>query len=499
MNDVYSFDYLIIGGGAAGCIVARRLAEELPHTRVALIEAGKSDENDPSATLLSRLDDQNDSYDWGYQAKTVRHLPHSLSYSRARMLGGCANHNDCAFIAPHPSDLDRWESLGARGWNSDTLADALSRVENRLYIEPSPRGNELSQAFIDGNIELGLPQREFRRSIESGTGWFPLNVRGDFRQSSSIAYLHPLEQIPENLSVFTEVSVQQLIFDEMTVIGVRTDNGIFKSQIETVLCAGAINTPQLLMLSGVGPVSHLNEIGISVVHELPGVGENLIDHVAANVCFELKSPAPPWALTPCESTSLIKVDSSSQTPDVLFHFVMRLREKYAGQKQFEGISHGVKLSPNVARPKSRGTVKLVSSDPTMAPEIDLNYLSDPEGYDRRILLGGLQFARRLTTTEALSPYLKREVLPGNDIQSDEALLDYIEQTCETVYHPCGTCAMGAENNPNAVVSPDLRVKGIHGLRIADASVFPDMVPVNICNTVMMVAERAVDVISGKEY
>ncbi len=140
-----------------------------------------------------------------------------------------------------------------------------------------------------------------------------------------------------------------------------------------------------------------------------------------------------------------------------------------------------------------------SSDPTMAPEIDLNYLSDPEGYDRRILLGGLQFARRLTTTEALSPYLKREVLPGNDIQSDEALLDYIEQTCETVYHPCGTCAMGAENNPNAVVSPDLRVKGIHGLRIADASVFPDMVTVNICNTVMMVAERAVDLISGKEY
>jgi len=482
-------DYLVVGGGAAGCIVARRLAEYLPQAQIILIEAGKSDEGDPVATDLSRLDEQDDSYDWGYLAKPTMGSNQSIEYARARMLGGCANHNDCAFIAPLASDLDRWQTLGAEGWNSRTLAPALKRVEESLHIEASPEGNALSRAFIDANLELGLSERNFRNNVDVGTGWFPLNAKGDLRQSSSIAYLHPLARLPNNLQVITQVTVKQLLLDKKKAVGVATSLGEFKAHVEIILCTGSINTPHLLMLSGIGPAKQLQSFDIPVIQDLPGVGQNLIDHVAANICCELKSTPPDWALTPCEATALIKVDEAA-APDVLFHFVLRLREKYVGQDQFTGIEQGVKLSPNVARPKSRGSLTLISPDPLVAPDINLNYFSDSEGYDRRILIGGLRFARRLASTNALSTYIKNEIEPGLNVESDNELFDYIKQTCETVYHPCGTCAIGS------VVTPDLKVKGIDGLRIADASVFPDMVTVNICNTVMMVGERAADLIAG---
>lgn len=490
-----SFDYLIIGGGAAGCIVARNLAERLPNAQIALLEAGESDENDPAANFLSRLDEQDDAYDWGYQARATQQTQQAMAYARARLLGGCANHNDCAFIPPPAADLDRWETLGAAGWNSETLAPALRRVEQRLHIEASPDGNALSRAFIDANIEMGLEERNFRAPLAAGTGWFPLNAAGDLRQSSSIAYLHPLAALPDNLQVFTGVLAQRLLFHGKQVAGVTTNRGVFKARAEAILCAGSINTPQLLMLSGIGPGEHLQQLGLPVLLDLPGVGRHLMDHVAANISCELNAPGPAWALTPCEATALLKVEPGVELPDVLFHFVLRLREKYVGDQQFQGIEHGVKLSPNVARPKSRGTVTLNSPDPADKPQIDLNYFSDAAGYDRRILLGGLRYARRLTQTAALSPYLKREVTPGYDVASDTKFFDYMTQSCETVYHPCGTCKMGAADDLMAVVTPELNVRGIQGLRIADASVFPEMVTVNICNTVMMVAERATEMIS----
>ena len=496
--DNKTFDYLIIGGGAAGCIVARNLADRLPNAQIALLEAGKSDENDPAANFLSHLDDQDETYDWGYQANATQNSQQAMAYSRARILGGCANHNDCAFIPPPAADLDRWETLGAKGWNSQALAPALKRVEQRLHIEDSPLGNVLSRAFIDANIELGLSERNFRQSLAAGTGWFPLNARGDRRQSSSVAYLHPLKDLPKNLHVFTGVMTHRLLAEKQRIIGVTTNRGEFHSRVETILCAGSINTPQLLMLSGIGPADHLQNLGIPILANLPRVGQNLMDHVAANISCELKYPSPEWSLTPCEATALINVDkqvgTKAELPDVLFHFVLRLREKYVGDTQFQGVENGVKLSPNVARPKSRESLLLSGADPLDKPSIDLNYFSDAEGYDRRILLGGLRYARQLTNTGALSPYLKREITPGCDVESDDEFFAYMTQSCETVYHPCGTCAMGDENDPAAVVSPDLKVRGVQGLRIADASVFPDMITVNICNTVMMVAERAVDLI-----
>jgi choline dehydrogenase-like flavoprotein len=220
-----------------------------------------------------------------------------------------------------------------------------------------------------------------------------------------------------------------------------------------------------------------------------------VDHVAANIAYRLKAPPPPWQRTPCEATALLQVDKDADAPDVLFHFILRLREKYVGRGQFAGIDHGVKISPNVARPRSRGSLLLSGPSIHDKPIINLNYLSDAEGYDMRILRAGLRFARHLAASPALAPWLDGEVAPGAFLQSDDDMNAYIKDTCETVYHPAGTCRMGDTGDRSTVVGPDLKVKGIEALRIADASVFPDMVTVNINNTVMMVAEKAVELVA----
>jgi choline dehydrogenase len=234
----------------------------------------------------------------------------------------------------------------------------------------------------------------------------------------------------------------------------------------------------------------LQDLGIPVQCDLPGVGNNLLDHVAANIACELHDAPPPWRLTPCESTALIRIDAGAPAPDVLFHCVLMLRDKYSNVDHFGTIEHGVKLSPNVARPRSRGSLQLGSRDYHDHPLIDLNYFSDAEGYDQRILIAGLRYARALAATPVLGAFIRREVLPGPDVERDDDWLAYIRASAETVYHPSGTCRLGTAADPLAVVTPDLRVRGVAGLRVADASVFPSMVSVNICNTVMMIAERA---------
>ncbi len=492
---VTACDYLIIGGGAAGCILARRLADATS-ARVILIEAGRSDEGDPLACDLSRLSEQDESYDWGFEALPFPGAPGPIAYARARMLGGCANHNDCAFIEPPASDLESWEAHGATGWGPAAMAPHLKRIRESLGIEEAPPGNALSRAFIDAAMALGAPETNFRQNVRAGTGWFPLNVRGHLRQSSSIALLHPLSRLPENLQVWTETLARNLAVADGRVIGADTSRGRVIARREVILAAGAIQTPHLLMLSGLGPAADLQRHGIQVAADLPGIGESLMDHVAASIAYELRRPAPPSRLTPCEATLLMKFEDKAPAPDVLYHFILRLREKHIGRTLYGGIEHGVKISPNVARPRSRGRLRLVSPDPGVQPAIELGYFTDPEGYDRKTLIAGLRHARRLAAAPVLARWLAREIAPGPAIDSDEALFSYARDTAETVYHPCGTCRMGAAGDPLAVVTPDLRVKGIAGLRIADASVFPGMVTVNICNAVMMVAEKAAHLIAA---
>ncbi|MFO1090531.1 MAG: GMC family oxidoreductase N-terminal domain-containing protein [Hyphomicrobiales bacterium] len=484
-------DYLIIGGGTAGPIVARRLADRTSG-RIILLEAGRSDENDPAALDLSRLDDQGPAYDWGYHASPLPGAPADLVYARAKMLGGCANHNDCAFIEPPPSDIDRWASLGATGWTAEACATYFRRVRERVHVETPTEHHPVSEAFVAAGQELGLPLVDFTREVRAGVGWFPLNAKGALRQSTSVAYLHPLAKLPKHLEVWTETRALRLTFDGRRCTGAQTTRGMIKARREVILAAGSIATPHLLMLSGVGPAEQLRAQGIALVHDAPGVGQNLLDHVAAGVVFATREPVAPWALTPFEATMLLQLENDAPAPDVLFHFGLRVREKYGDARLNPDGLPAVKASPNVARARSTGEVRLASGNPQDAPVIRLNYFTDPEGYDRRILLAAVRFARSLLGTRALSAVCSHELAPGPDVESEAELEAYIRSVCETVYHPIATCRMGTDER--AVVDPDLNVKGIEHLRIVDASVIPSMLTVNINNTVMMVAERAADLV-----
>ena len=475
-------DYLIIGGGSAGAVVARRLSEKTKG-RIILLEAGKADEGDPAAVDLKRLDEQTDAYDWGFRASTLAGTPPQLKYARAKLLGGCANHNDCAFIRPPDSDFDEWERLGATGWNGAAMAPYWQRILDTITIETAPC-HPASRCFIDAGIELGLAEVDFSREVKQGVGLFPLNARGRTRQSSSVAYLHPLSALPKHLEVRTQCMATRLIMENGRAVGAETARGDIRAEKAVVLACGSIQTPQLMMVSGLGPAAQLRAQGIEVLKDLPHLGRHLRDHVAAPVVWETHEPVSGWEICPFEATMMLQLEADAPAPDILFHFGLRVREKYADHPRLATKGPAVKASPNVTRARSEGEIRL--SGPTMAdkPEIDLNYFSDPSDLD--LLVQAMRLTRKLGETQALKKLCREEIHPGPAVQSDEDWRDYIRSVCETVYHPCCTAAIGK------VVTPDLKVMGVDGLFIADASVFPSLITVNINSAVMMTAEKAAD-------
>jgi len=485
-------DYLILGGGSAGCVLARRLAEKT-RGRIIMVEAGKSDENDPAANDLFLLDDQTPDYDWGFLASTLAGRAPELNYSRAKILGGCANHNDCAFLIPPPSDMDHWASLGAKGWSAAETAPYFARFADHVNVELAPM-HPASRVFIEAGKERGLPEVDFRQSIIPGAGLFPLNARGRTRQSSSIAYLHPLSALPKHLEIWTGTFASKLLFDGLRAIGAETSRGPIRAARAVILACGAIQTPQLMMVSGLGPTAELRRHGIAPLADLQGVGRHLLDHVSAPVVWATRAPVGPWQVCPFEATMLLKLEDTAPAPDILFHFGLRVREKYGDHPRLAVGVPAVKASPNVARARSEGEVRLASPDMRDKPVIDLNYFSDPAGYDIGLLIRAMRFTRDLGRTRAMQGLCAAELRPGPEVETDADWRSYIEDVCETVYHPSGTCRMGDPRDSAVVCDPDLKVKGVDSLYVADASVFPSMVTVNINATVMMIAEKAADLI-----
>ena len=480
-------DYLIIGGGSAGAIVARRLAERTTG-RIILLEAGKVDEGDPAAVDLKRLDEQTGDYDWGFMASTLKGAAPELKYARAKLLGGCANHNDCAFIRPPASDFDEWESLGATGWNDKAMAPYWQRIMDTITVETAPC-HTASRVFIEAGKELGLPEVDFAKDVKPGVGLFPLNAKGRVRQSSSVAYLHPLADLPKHLEVWTECMATRLIIENGEALGAETSRGTIHAARAVVMACGSLQTPQLMMVSGLGPAAHLKQHGIAVKADLPHLGKHLRDHVAAPIVWETHEPVSGWEICPFEATMMLQLDDDAPAPDILFHFGLRVREKYGDHPRLTTTGPAVKASPNVTRARSEGEVLL--SGPTMAdkPIINLNYFSDASDLD--LLRRALRFTRKIGETAAMRGLCKAEVHPGPQVQSDNEWNAYIRDVCETVYHPCCTAAIGK------VVTPDLKVMGVGNLYIADASVFPALITVNINGAVMMTAEKAADCILRK--
>jgi choline oxidase len=474
---------LNIGGGSAGCIVARRLAER-SNGRIILLEAGQSDEHDPAALDLKCLDEQTETSDWGFTALPLPSVKSGLRYARAKMLCGCANHNDCAFIRPPDSDFLEWQALGARGWGPADMAPHWARITERVTIAPCPL-TPMSQAFIAAGQEMGLPLTDFGSEVRAGLGAFPLNAAGRMRHSSSVAYLHPLAALPKHLDIWTGVTATRLLFHGQRACGAETTRGTILADA-VVLACGAIQTPQLLMVSGIGPSAHLRDQGIPVIAANEAVGRHLRDHVAAPVIWSVKQPVGAWDVCPFEATMLLQLDHDAPAPDILFHFGLRMREKYVGGARFPHTGEAVKASPNVARARSKGSVRLTG--PTMfdRPEIKLNYFSDP--YDLPLLIKALRFARRMKETAALAAFVAEELFPGNGVETDAEWETYVKSVCETVYHPCGTAAIGK------AVDEKLCVVGTDNLYVVDASVFPSLITVNINSAVMMVAEKAATLI-----
>jgi choline dehydrogenase len=490
-------DYIVVGGGTAGVIVAVRLAEA--GADVALVEAGPSGERDPRIREYRRwVALLGSEYDFDYAIAPQERGNSAIRHARARVLGGCSAHNSVIAIASPDCDLRTWEALGAAGWGPDGTRDAFRRVFDRVGVEVPPPANPCAAAFMEAAAQAGFPAADLRRpDVTDASACLPLNISGELRQSSAIAYLFPLDAPRPRPALYTDTSVHRVAFDDAgRAVGVATSRGPIRARREVILCAGAFDSPRLLMLSGLGPAGHLRAHGLPVLADLPAVGEHLQDHIECVAVWEAARPIPPVGAQRWENGLFARFTPGAESFDMMLHFGS---EPY--YIDFAALGYPVPvpdnvfcMTPNVARPKSEGVVRLQSADPAAPPLIDPRYFSDPDGYDERVLVEGLRLARQIAARPALAAWAAREVLPGPDCVSDEALGRYARRTSNTVYHPAGTCRMGPAGSEDAVVDPALRVRGVEGLRVADASVFPTMIGVNLCMTVMMIGEKCADLV-----
>lgn len=490
-------DYLVVGGGTSGVIVAVRLAEA--GADVALVEAGPSGERDPRILEYRRwISLLGSEYDLDYTIAPQQHGNSAIHHARARVLGGCSSHNSVIAIGSPAYDMRLWETMGAAGWGPEATADYFRRVYERVTITIPPPDNPCAVAFMEAAAESGFPAADLRRpEIVDASAWLPLNISGEIRQSSAVAYLFPLDGPRPRPTLYTETTVQRVVFDDNgKATGIATDRGVMHARKEVILCAGAFDSPKLLLLSGIGPAGHLREHGLPVLADLPAVGEHLQDHIECVAVWEAARPIPPVGSQRWENGLFARFTPGAESFDMMMHFGS---EPYYIDFAALGYpaalpDHVFCMTPNVARPKSEGLVRLRSADPAAPPLIDPRYFSDPTGYDERVLVEGLRLAREIAARPALAGWAAREVLPGPACGDDEALGHYARRTSNTVYHPAGTCRMGAAAADDAVVDPALRVRGVTGLRLADASVFPTMIGVNLCMTVMMIGEKCADLV-----
>jgi len=490
------YDYLVVGGGTAGVIVAARLAED--ETSVCLIEAGPSEEADPRVLEIGRWA----SLIGSELVRTFAVEPQErgnsrLVHSRAYVLGGCSSHNQAiAFRAPD-FDMEAWERLGAVGWGPEGTRPFFKRALDRVHIETAPAKNPCAAAFVEAARQAGFPHVSFEDpNLKEGVGWLRLNARGPLRQSSPVAYLRGSARPSQSaLTVLTLTTARRLLFAEgRRVVAVETTRGTLRARRGVILACGAIETPKLLLLSGVGPGEELAELGIPVVHDLPGVGRHLIDHPEGTVIWAASRTVPTGFSQDWETALFARSAPTLERPDVMIHFGTMPADSSSVPPGAPTAEHAFWMTPNVARPRSEGWLRLRSPDPADPPLLDPRYFTDLGGHDERILLAGMKLARRLASQPALRDWVADELVPGPSVHEDRALSEYARANATTVHHPAGTCRIGHRDDPLAVVDPELRVLGLEGLRVADASVFPAMIGVNICLTAMMVGEKCTDLV-----
>lgn len=499
-----TFDYVIAGGGTAGCVLAARLSED-PDVTVCLIEAGPTDVDDDKILVLADWMHLLDSgYDWDYPVEPQERGNSFMRHARARVLGGCSSHNSCIAFLPPAEALDEWAAMGAAGWSAEDMAPLVERVTGTVGLRDVPPDDPCGAAMLESAAALGIPTVAFNRgeTVRHGAGWFQINAGEDgIRNSSSHAYLHPILSSRPNLEVRTDCWIAEILFDDTNAAtGVRyqrpdlTGYDAVTARREVILCAGAIDTPKLLMLSGIGPTAHLREIGVPVRVDSPGVGANLDDHVEGLVFWEASQPMVATSTQWWEIGLFTCVDDGVAQPDLMMHYGSVPFDMNTLRRGYPTTDNGFCLTPNVTQGRSRGTVRLRSRDFRDRARVDPRYFTDPEGYDERIMLAGVRLARQIAEQPALAGWVARELAPGPDATTDDEVLDYLHQCHNTVYHPAATARMGAPDDPMAVLDPQLRVKGVSRLRVVDASAMPKLPAVNPNITVMTMAEKCADLI-----
>ncbi|RFU87512.1 oxidoreductase [Streptomyces triticagri] len=502
------YDYVVVGGGTAGSVIASRLTEN-PDVTVAVIEGGPSDVDRPDVLTLRRWmgllgGDLDYDYPTTEQPRGNSHIRHS----RAKVLGGCSSHNTLIAFKPLPSDWDEWAANGAEGWDAAAMDPYFGKLLNNVVPVDEKDRNAIARDFVDAaQAALGVPRVEGfnKKPFDDGVGFFDLayHPENNKRSSASVAYLHPVMDQRPNLHILLETWAYRLELEGTRARGVhvRTKDGeeqYIEAAREVLVCAGAVDTPRLLMHSGIGPRKDLEALGIPVVHDLPGVGENLLDHPESVIVWETNGPIPENSAMDSDAGLFVRRDPEHQGPDLMFHFYQIPFTDNPERLGYQRPEHGVSMTPNIPKPKSRGRVYLTSADPEVKPALDFRYFTDEDDYDGRTLVDGIKIAREIAKTEPLANWLKREVAPGPDVNDDEALSEYARKVAHTVYHPAGTCRMGSSTDELAVVAPDLKIRGLDGIRIADASVFPTMPAVNPMIGVLMVGEKCAELLTGSD-
>ena len=529
------FDFIIVGAGSAGCVLANRLSANPAH-RVLLIEAGGSDKHIlvqmPTALSYPMAMDR---FNWGYHSEPEPGLDgRRISCPRGKGLGGTSSINGMVYVRGNAHDFEEWESLGAKGWGYRDCLPYFKRAESWIGGEDTYRGGEgplkvnagndmrlnpLYRAFIDAGIEAGYPETsDYNGEQQEGFGPMHMTVGNGVRESTSRAYLKPVKH-RANLEVMTNALVHRIEIENGRAAGIVLERGgqlsSIRAQNEVILSAGTIGSPTLLQLSGIGSEACLADANIKPVHLLPGVGENLQDHLEVYFQFHCKQPVSlnnklnlfskgligaQWLLfrsglgatNHFESCAFIRSRAGLKSPDIQYHFLPAAM-RYDGTPSTKGHGFQVHVGPN--KPKSRGYVRITSAEAKSSPRILFNYYQQDE--DIQAWRQCIRLTREIMTQPAMDAYRGEELQPGLAVQSDAEIDGWVKQNVESAYHPAGTCRMGSAEDTMAVVDPDCRVLGIQNLRVVDASVFPSLPNGNINAPVIMVAEKMVDKILGQ--
>ncbi|MDE4142448.1 MULTISPECIES: choline dehydrogenase [Rhodobacterales] len=528
-------DYVIVGAGSAGCALAYRLSEA--GHRVLVIEHGGTDMG-PFIQMPAALSyPMNMSlYDWGYKSEPEQHLGgRELVCPRGKVIGGSSSINGMVYVRGHAGDYNHWAESGARGWSYADVLPYFKRMETwhdgghggdpdwrgtdgPLHISRGPRDNPLHDAFVEAGRQAGYPVTgDYNGQQQEGFGPMEMTVWKGRRWSAANAYLRPA--LKRDTCDVIRALARRIVIEEGRATGVEVERGgkveVIRADREVIVSASSLNSPKLLMLSGIGPAAHLAEHGIDVVADRPGVGQNLQDHLEVYMQMACSQPitlykywnllgkglvGAQWLFTKTglgasnqfESAAFIRSDKGVEYPDIQYHF-LPMAVRYDGQAAAEG--HGFQAHVGPMRSPSRGNVSLRSSDPKAAPKILFNYMSTEQDWEdfRKCI----RLTREIFSQDAFKPFVKHEIQPGNELQSDDEIDSFIREHAESAYHPCGTCKMGAEDDPMAVVDPECRVIGVDGLRVADSSIFPRITNGNLNGPSIMTGEKAADHILGR--